>query len=56
MKIDLHLRQLGELDAIAGKPISAFNDIPNIDHSEEARAEFEKAYWGTDVELRHEGH
>lgn len=55
--MDYALRQLGELDAIAGKPISAFYDIPNIDPSDEAaRAEYEKGYWGKAVELRNEGH
>jgi len=48
------LRQLGEQAALTGK--QSFDEIPNIDHSEEARAEYEKAYLGTDVELRREGH
>jgi len=53
---DLRLRQLGEIDALAGKSIEAFYDIPDIEHSDEARAEYEKGWWGTAVELRHEGH
>lgn len=52
----VHLRELGERDALAGKPIESFDDIRDISHCEEARAEYEKAYRGTDVELRREGH
>jgi len=49
------LRRLGEQAALTGEP--SFDDIPNIDHTdEEARAEFEKAYRGTDAELRRERH
>jgi len=48
------LRRLGEQAALTGKP--SFDDIPDISHDEEERAEFEKAYWGTAVELRNEGH
>lgn len=50
------LRALGEHDAVVGKPIAGFYDIPDIEHSEEARAEYEKAYWGTVAELGREGH
>ena len=47
------LRQLGEEAALTGTP--SFDDIPGIEPSEEARAEYEKAYRGTDAELRREG-
>jgi len=50
------LMQLGERDAVLGKPIGSFYAIPDIDHSEEARMEYEKAYWGTLAELSREGH
>lgn len=51
------LRQLGELDALAGKPKEAFYDIPNIDHSNEAaREEYERWHYSTCVELGREGH
>ena len=33
------LRKLGELDVLAGKPIEAFCDIPDIDRSDDARKE-----------------
>jgi hypothetical protein len=53
------LKELGELAALDGCPrerlTESFYAIPDIEHSEEARAEYEKAYRGTDVELRHEG-
>jgi hypothetical protein len=50
------LRQLGELALLTGKPLESFYDVPDIEHNEASRMEFEKAYWGTDVELRREGH
>jgi hypothetical protein len=50
------LRELGERDALAGKPKEAFYAIPDIEHSEAAREQYEIGYWGTDVELRQEGH
>jgi len=50
------LKEIAEWDAVLGLPISFFCDIPNIEHSEENRAEYEKAWWGTAIELRNEGH
>jgi hypothetical protein len=38
------LRQLGEEAALTGTP--SFDDIPGIEHSEEARAEYEKVLSG----------
>jgi hypothetical protein len=38
------LRQLGEQAALTGTPF--FDDIPGIEHSEEARAEYEKGLSG----------
>ena len=51
----MNLKQIAEQDALAGKPISSFYDIPDIDHNEEARAQYEKAWRGTEAELRREG-
>ena len=50
------LRQFGELDALAHKPLNAFYDIPSIEHSDEARKQYEIAYRGTAAELFLEGH
>ena len=50
------LRALCENDTVVGKPIEAFYDIPDIEHNDEARAEYAKAYWGTVAELAREGH
>ena len=54
------LRKLGESAALAGCPIEklseAFYAIPDIAHTEAEREQYERAYWGTDVELRQEGH
>ena len=52
----LRLRRQGELDALAGRPIESFFKIPDIDHTEEERKQYEMAYRGTDAELRREGH
>lgn len=50
------LRELGERDALADKPKEAFYDIPNIDHSEVAREQYEIGHRATAVERRREGH
>jgi hypothetical protein len=50
------IRQLGELALLMGKPLESFYEVPDIEHDEASRMEFEKAYWGTAVELRREGH
>lgn len=50
------LRELGERDAIDGKTIEAFYVIPNIEHSEAAREQYEIGYRATLAELRREGH
>jgi hypothetical protein len=54
------LRKLGEDDAVVGKPIEAFDDIPNIEHSEAAREQYGIGYRATEVgplaELAREGH
>lgn len=38
------LRGVGERDALDGKPIEAFHDIPNLRHSETQRADYEIGY------------
>lgn len=38
------MRNLGEQDAKAGKPIEAFYDIPKIRHTEGMRAAYEIGY------------
>ena len=50
------LRELGERDALAGKTKESFYDIPNIEHSEEARELYERWHYATCVELGREGH
>ena len=49
------LRELGERDALAGVPMEFFYDIPDIDHSEAAREQYEIGYRATNAELRREG-
>jgi hypothetical protein len=49
------LRELGERDALADKPIEAFYDIPNIEYSEVAREQYEIGHRATAAELRREG-
>jgi hypothetical protein len=51
-----NLRRFGELDTLADKPMASFYDIPNIDHSEAAREQYEVGYRATVAELRQEGH
>lgn len=48
------LKQLGEQAALTGAP--SFHDISGINHSDEARVEYEKAYRSTLAELEREGH
>ena len=50
------LMALGERDALAGKPVEAFYDIPDIDHSGKAREQYERGHYSTCVELDREGH
>lgn len=38
------LRDIGYQDALAGKPIDAFKDVPLARHSESLRAEYEIGY------------
>lgn len=39
--VTVSMRQIGEQDALAGKLIDAFYQIPGIRHSERQRAEYE---------------
>jgi len=50
------LREFGERDAVLGKPMECFYEIPDVSHDEESRREYEKAYRGTAAELTREGH
>jgi hypothetical protein len=50
------IRQPGERDAVLGKSIEAFYEIPDISHDEASRVEYERAYRGTAAELTREGH
>lgn len=47
-----YLRQVGERDARAGKPIEAFYEISKIRHSESERASYEIGYRATKDEMR----
>jgi hypothetical protein len=49
------LRELGERDALADKPKDAFYDIPNIDHSEAAREQYEIGHRATVAETETRG-